>query len=62
MRGGSTWRFDCNNEQLCNILQKLNSIIVLLFLQNNFKFKNKLKHAILGQLNIIPIIHLYREV
>ena len=32
-----------------HILRKQNSIIVLLFLQNNFKFKNKLKHSNLGR-------------
>ena len=32
-----------------HILRKPNSIIVLLFLQNNSKFKNKLKHSNLGR-------------
>ena len=39
-----------------------NSIIILLFLQNNSKFKNKLKHANLRRIKFISIIHLYREV
>ena len=32
---------------ILHILLKLNSIIALLFIQNNSKFKNKLKHAYL---------------
>ena len=38
------------------------SIIVLLFLQNNSKFKNKLKSANLGRCKFISVMHLYREV
>ena len=44
--------------EICRILRiprKPNSIIVLLFLQNNSKFKNKLKHANLGRCKFIPI-------
>ena len=48
--------------RILHILRKPNSIIVLLFLQNNSKFKNKLKHANLGQCKFISIMHLYREV
>ena len=48
--------------RILHILRKPNSIIVLLFLQNNSKFKNKLKHANLGRCKFISIIHLYREV
>ena len=39
---------EAENTLLCtilHILQKLNSLIVLLFIQNNSWFKNKLKHA-----------------
>ena len=48
--------------RILHILRKPNSIIVLLFLQNNSKFKNKLKHANLGRCKFISIKHLYREV
>ena len=34
----------------------------LLFLQNNSKFKNKVKHANLGRCKFISIMHLYRSV
>ena len=48
--------------RILHILRKPNSIIVLLFLQNNSKFKNKLKHANLERCKFVSIIHLYREV
>ena len=53
------------NSEMCrmfHILRKPNSIIVLLFLQNNSRSKNNLKHANLGRCKFIQIIHLYREV
>ena len=46
--------------RILHILRKPNSIIVLLFLQNNSKFKNKLKHANLGRWTLISVMHLYR--
>ena len=41
-----------------------NSIIVFFFkfLQNNSKFKNKLKHANLGRSKFISVMNLYRDV
>ena len=48
--------------RIIHILRKPNSIIVLLFLQINCKYKNKLKHANLGRCKFISIMHLYREV
>ena len=48
--------------RILDILRKPKSIIVLLFLQNNFKFKNKLNHDNLGRCKFISIMHLYREV
>ena len=45
-----------------HILLKPNSIIVLLFFQNNSKFKNKLKDANLGRCKFISIRHLSWEV
>ena len=46
--------------RILHILRKPNSIMVLLFLQNNSKFKNKLKHANLGRWTLISVMHLYR--
>ena len=48
--------------RILHILRKPNSTIVLLFLQNNSKFKNKLKRGNLGGCKFISIMHLYREV
>ena len=47
--------------RILHILRKPNSIIVLLFLQNDSKYKNKLKHANLGRCKFISITHFYRE-
>ena len=44
------------------IVQKANLIIVLLFHENNSKFKDKLKHANLGWHKFRSIMLLYREV
>ena len=41
--------------RILHILRKPNSIIVLLFLRNNSKFKNRLKHANLGWHKCISI-------
>ena len=45
-------------------LRKSNSIIAILVIQNNSKFKNKRKHAYpyLTDVKFISIVHLYREV
>ena len=48
--------------KILRIVQKANLIIVLLFHQNNSKFKNKLKHANLGRRKFRSIMLLYREV
>ena len=42
--------------RILHILRKPNSMIVLLFLQNNSKYKNKLKHANFGRCKFISII------
>ena len=34
----------------------------IILVQNNSKFKNKLKHANLGRCKFISMMHLYREV
>ena len=47
--------------RILHILRSSNSIIVLLFLQNNSKFKNKLKHANLGRCKFISMMHLLSE-
>ena len=48
--------------RILHILRKPNSIIVLLFIQYNSKFKNKLKRANLSRYKFISIRHLYGKV
>ena len=49
----------CSICGILHILEKPNSINILLLIQNIAKFKNKLKRANLGQCKIVLIVHLY---
>ena len=41
---------------------EFNNCFFFKFLQNNSKFKNKLKHANLGRCKFISVMNLYRDV
>ena len=52
MKNSARWITPAKICRILHILRKPNSIIVLLFIQNNSKFKNKLKCAYLGQCQV----------